>query len=185
MLLSEEEPVLSRLEQLHIPVDRYEHPPIATGDDGLEHWADIDAVHCKNLFLRNQKGTRHYLVILSVTKRADLRMVADQIGDGKLSFASADRLMRYLKVTPGSVSPFGLIHDAEHHVRVFLDRELKVAQRISFHPNINTRTLVLSFADFERFLAATWNVVKFIDVARPQPEAPGIEGVPAGPDSAS
>ena len=165
----EELPVLARLEQLDIPFDRYEHPPIATGDEGLEHWAGIDAVHCKNLFLRNQKGTRHYLVILSVTKRADLRMVADQVGDGKLSFASADRLLRYLGVTPGSVSPFGLIHDADHHVRVFLDRELKSAVRISFHPNINTRTLVLGLADFERYLAATWNVVKFIDVGPGQP----------------
>ena len=161
----EEEPVLARLEQLGIAVDRYEHPPIATGDEGLVHWAGIDAVHCKNLFLRNQKGTRHYLVILPVTKRADLRMVAEQVGDGKLSFASAERLQRYLSVTPGSVSPFGLIHDVDHHVRVFLDRDLKVAPRVSFHPNINTRTLVLTFVDFERYLAATWNVTRFIDVS--------------------
>ena len=165
-LATEELPVLARLEQLEIPFDRYRHPPISTGDEGLEHWAGIEAVHCKNLFLRNQKGTRHYLVILAVTKRADLRMVASQVGDGKLSFASADRLLRYLGVTPGSVSPFGLIHDADHHVRVFLDRELKSAVRISFHPNINTRTLVLALEDFERYLAGTWNVVKFIDVSQ-------------------
>jgi Ala-tRNA(Pro) deacylase len=166
MVSSEEQPVLARLAQLDIPFERYEHPPIATGEEGLEHWDGIEAVHCKNLFLRNQKGTRHYLVILPVTKRAELRLVADQIGDGKLSFASAERLMKYLGVTPGSVSPFGLIHDTEHHVRVFLDRELKSADRISFHPNINTRTLVLRFADFEKFLAATWNVIRFIDVNR-------------------
>jgi Ala-tRNA(Pro) deacylase len=164
--LAEEAPVLARLAELGIPVERYEHPPIATGDEGLEHWAGIEAVHCKNLFLRNQKGTRHYLVILPVTKRADLRVVADQVGDGKLSFASAERLLKYLGVTPGSVSPFGLIHDQDRHVRVFLDRELKGAGRISFHPNINTRTVVLSFADFERFLAATWNVVKYVEVTR-------------------
>lgn len=166
MVLAEEQPVLARLAQLNIPVERYEHPPIATGDDGLEHWEGIDAVHCKNLFLRNQKGTRHYLVILPVTKRADLRMVADQVGDGKLSFASPERLLTYLGVTPGSVSPFGLIHDTDHHVRVFLDKDLKAAPRISFHPNINTRTVVLSFADFERYLAASWNVVRFVDVSR-------------------
>ena len=166
MVLAEEQPVLARLTQLDIAFDRHEHPPIATGDEGLEHWEGIDAVHCKNLFLRNQKGTRHYLVILAVTKRADLRMVADQIGDGKLSFASAERLMTYLGVTPGSVSPFGLIHDTDHHVRVFLDKDLKAAVRISFHPNINTRTLVLSFTDFEKYLAASWNVVRFIDVDR-------------------
>ena len=166
MILSEEQPVLARLERLAIPFDRYEHPPISTGHEGLEHWAGIEAVHCKNLFLRNQKGTRHYLVILAVTKRADLRSVADQIGDGKLSFASAERLMKYFGVTPGSVSPFGLIHDTDHHVRVFLDRELKTAETISFHPNINTRTVVLAFADFERYLAGTWNVVRFVDVTR-------------------
>ncbi len=166
MVLGEEQPVHARLAQLDIAFDRHEHPPVATGDEGLEYWNGIDAVHCKNLFLRNQKGTRHYLVILPVTKRADLRMVADQIGDGKLSFASAERLMTYLGVTPGSVSPFGLIHDTDHHVRVFLDKDLKAAARISFHPNINTRTLVLSFADFEKYLAASWNVVRFVDVNR-------------------
>lgn len=165
-ILDEEAPVLARLAELGVLVERYEHPPIATGDEGLEHWAGIEAVHCKNLFLRNQKGTRHYLVILPVTKRADLRAVAEQIGDGKLSFASAERLLKYLKVTPGSVSPFGLIHDHERHVRVFLDRELKAAERISFHPNINTRTVVLSFADFERFLAGTWNVVRYVEVTK-------------------
>jgi len=166
MISPQEEPVLTRLTQLGIPFDRYEHPPIATGDEGLEHWEGIEAVHCKNLFLRNQKGTRHYLVILPVTKRAELRFVAEQVGDGKLSFASPERLLRYLGVTPGSVSPFGLIHDHEHHVRVFLDRDLRTAGKISFHPNLNTRTVVLSFADFEKFLATTWNVVRFIDMAK-------------------
>ncbi len=166
MIQPEEEPVLARLAQLGIRFERYEHPPIATGDEGLEHWDGIDAVHCKNLFLRNQKGTRHYLVILPVTRRADLRAVADQIGDGKLSFASAERLRTHLGVTPGSVSPFGLIHDPDHHVGVFIDRDLKQAARISFHPNINTRTLVLTFDDFQRYLASTWNVVRYIAMDR-------------------
>ena len=92
--------------------------------------------------------------------------MADQIGDGKLSFASPERLMKYLGVTPGSVSPFGLIHDRDRHVRVYLDRELKLAPRISFHPNINTATFVLTYADFERFLASCENVVRYVDVSR-------------------
>src|SRR5439155_17674880 len=99
------------------------NPHVATADEAERYWADIDATHCKNLFLRNQKGTRYYLVIVKHSKRADLRALADQIGDGKLSFASPDRLMTCLGLTPGSVSPFGLIHDAEHHVRVILDRD--------------------------------------------------------------
>jgi Ala-tRNA(Pro) deacylase len=163
-LNSEEEPVYTTLAELGIPYDRYEHPPVATAAAAEEHWASIDAVHCKNLFLRNQRGDRHYLVIIVHTKRADLRAVANQIGDGKLSFASADRLQTHLGVTPGSVSPFGLIHDRERHVRVVLDRELKSAQRISFHPNINTVTLTLAYSDFERFLASVGNPVRYVDV---------------------
>jgi Ala-tRNA(Pro) deacylase len=159
-----ERAVLDRLTSLGIAYERFEHPPVATVEEAANHWAGIDAAHCKNLFLRNQKGNRHYLVIIAHTKRADLRAVANQIGDGKLSFASPERLMTYLGVTPGSVSPAGLINDRDHHVRVFIDRDLKNATRISFHPNVNTATLTVAFADFQRFLAACRNLVADLDV---------------------
>ena len=114
--------------------------------------------------MRNQKGTRHYLVILQYQKRANLRAVADQIGDGKLSFGSPERLMKQLGLEPGSVSPFGLVHDAEHAVRVAIDRDLQSAETISFHPNINTATIVVAFADFQRFLEASGNPVQYVTV---------------------
>ena len=159
-----EAPVVVRLRELGIEYTRHEHPPAATVEEAVPHWAAIDATHCKNLFLRNQKGDRHYLVVLEASKKADLRAVAEQIGDGKLSFASPERLMKHLGLTPGSVSPFGLINDREHHVRVFLDRVLRPARRISFHPNINTITLTLTYQDFERFLASSGNTIKYVDV---------------------
>src|SRR5437899_11795447 len=121
----QETPVYAKLAELGIDYTRHEHPPVATVEEAEEHWAGIDATHCKNLFLRNQKGNRHYLVVLVATKKADLKKVAEQIGDGKLSFASPERLMSHLGVTPGSVSPFGLIHDREHAVRVVLDRDFQ------------------------------------------------------------
>ncbi|MFI5178603.1 MAG: prolyl-tRNA synthetase associated domain-containing protein, partial [Vicinamibacterales bacterium] len=121
-LTSQEQQVYDRLAELGILYERHEHPPVATVEEAEQHWAGIDAAHCKNLFLRNQKGTRHYLVIIRHSKRADLRAVADQIGDGKLSFASPERLMTHLGLTPGSVSPFGLINDRLHAVRVVIDR---------------------------------------------------------------
>ena len=164
MVTPQEQRVVARLEELGIAITRHEHPPVATVDEAEKYWADINAAHCKNLFLRNQKGTRHYLVILKHSKKADLRAVADQIGDGKLSFASPERLMTHLGLTPGSVSPFGLIHDRDHSVRVALDRDLKTADRVSFHPNINTVTLTLTFEDFEKFLAECGNVVQYVTV---------------------
>src|SRR6476619_2017962 len=153
-MAAEEVPVVERLRELGIAFERHEHPPVATVEQAAEHWAGIHAAHCKNLFLRNQKGDRHYLLILEHSKKADLRAVADQIGDGKLSFGSPERLMKHLGLAPGSVSPFGLIHDDEHAVRVAIDRDLKAAEKISFHPNINTATIVLAFPDFQRFLEA-------------------------------
>jgi len=161
-MADQESAVLARLAALGIPFERHEHPPVPTVEDAERYWAGIDATHCKNLFLRNQKGDRHYLVVLRHSKKADLRAVADQIGDGKLSFASPERLMKYLGLTPGSVSPFGLIHDRDRAVRVVLDRDLASAERLSFHPNINTVTLVVSASDFTRFLQESGNRVQFV-----------------------
>jgi Ala-tRNA(Pro) deacylase len=163
-MTSQEESVRARLDQLGIPFERFEHPPVATVEEAGQHWAGIEATHCKNLFLRNQKGNRHYLVIIVHSKKADLRGVADQIGDGKLSFGSPERLMTHLGLTPGSVSPFGLINDREHAVRVVLDRDLKTATRLSFHPNINTVTLTIACADFTKFLESCGNPVQYVNV---------------------
>jgi Ala-tRNA(Pro) deacylase len=163
-MTSDEQGVHERLASLGIAFTRYEHPPVASVEEAEPHWAGIDAAHCKNLFLRNQKGSKHYLLIISHKKRADLRAVADQIGDGKLSFASPERLMSHLSLTPGSVSPFGLIHDREHNVRVVIDQDLRNAARISFHPNINTATITLTATDFARFLESCGNPVQYVKV---------------------
>jgi len=163
-MTEQEASVVKRLGELQIAYERHEHPPVATVEAAEQHWSGIEATHCKNLFLRNQKGNRHYLVVLEHQKKADLRKVADQIGDGKLSFGSPERLMTHLGLTPGSVSPFGLINDASHAVRVVLDRDLKSASRLSFHPNINTVTFVVSAADFARFLEDCGNVVQYVSV---------------------
>lgn len=158
------ERVFAHLSGLGIAFERFEHEAVATVEQAVRAWEGIDAAHCKNLFLRNQKGDRHYLLIVAHTKRVDLRAVAGQIGDGKLSFGSPERLMKWLGVPPGAVSPFGLINDRDHHVRVFVDRDLKGAARVSFHPNDNTRTITLTFADFERFLAGCTNPARYVDV---------------------
>jgi Ala-tRNA(Pro) deacylase len=163
-MTDQESLVVARLGELGIAYTRHEHPPVATVEEAEQHWAGIDATHCKNLFLRNQKGARHYLVILVHSKKADLRRVADQIGDGKLSFGSPERLSRYLGLTPGSVSPFGLINDRERAVRVVLDRDLRSVDRLSFHPNINTVTFTIAAADFRRFLEVCGNPVQYVSV---------------------
>ena len=155
-------PVFDALNTLGIQYELYEHPAVFRGDDAAAHWKDIPATPVKNLFLRNKKGDRHYLVILGIEKQADLRHLVKLIGDDRLSFGSPERLMNHLGVTPGSVSPFGLIHDARRAVRVIVDSDLRAADRLIFHPNDNTASLTISGADFLRFLAHQGNVVRWI-----------------------
>jgi Ala-tRNA(Pro) deacylase len=161
-----QEQVFRTLDALGIRYETYRHPPVFNSEDVALHWKDIPATPVKNLFLRNKKGDRHYLVILGVDKEADLRHLVKVIGDDRLSFGSPERLMAHLGVTPGSVSPFGLINDAKGTVRVIVDRDLRAAERLIFHPNDNTASVTISCADFEKFLSSRHNPVKWISLER-------------------
>lgn len=141
---------------------RHDHPPVATVAEAEHYWHDIDALHAKNLFLRNQKGTRHFLAVLAFSRRADLHALGEHFGERKLGFASPERLATHLGLTPGSVSPFGLIHDPGHAVTVAIDLAIRGAARVAFHPNVNTATLVVSGAGFQRYLAAVGHEVHWI-----------------------
>jgi Ala-tRNA(Pro) deacylase len=156
--------VYAVLDELGIAYQRFEHPPVATVEEAEAHWSGIEASHCKNLFLRNKKGDRHYLVIVGHRKQADLRALAARLGDDRLSFGSPERLAARLGLTPGAVSPFGLINDRAREVRVAIDSDLRAAAHVAFHPNVNTATLRLSREDFERFLASTGHTVTWIVV---------------------
>ena len=126
------------------------------------------AVRTSSIYKVGAKATSFWraalLVVVPHSKTLDLRLLAERIGDGKLSFGSPERLMKHLGLTPGSVSPFGLLNDPGRHVRVFLDRALEGADRLSFHPNDNTATLVLSGDDFGRFLGHVGHTVHWIAV---------------------
>lgn len=154
--------VYAALDALGVRYERYEHPPVFTAEDAAQHWNAIAGTQCKNLFLRNKKGDRHYLAILEISRRADLKEIVKLVGDDRLSFGSPERLRRALGLTPGSVSPFGLLNDEDGSVRVLIDSALKGADRLIFHPNINTASVVMSWTDLERFLSTRRNRVTFI-----------------------
>ena len=156
------EPILGALQALDIRYELFEHPPVHTSDEAAIHWQAISGAAVKNLFLRNKKGDRHYLVILGIDKQADLRHLVKVIGDDRLSFGSPERLQKYLGVTPGSVSPLGLIHDSARAVRVIVDSDLRTAERLIFHPNDNTASLTISGVDFLRFLEDQGNSVRWL-----------------------
>jgi Ala-tRNA(Pro) deacylase len=158
----DEQKVLDVLQQLGIPWERHEHPPVFTVEQAEVHWQGISGLHVKNLFLRNDRGNRHYLVILGTSKKVDLKVLAKLLGEDRFSFASAERLKRCLGVEAGSVSAFSLINDTDRAVDVVIDEDLKSADRVGFHPNDNTATLTVRSADFLKFLAWTGHRVRFL-----------------------
>jgi Ala-tRNA(Pro) deacylase len=162
--MHEDKKLYQTLEKLGITFDYYAHPPAPTIDEAKKYWKDIEAAHCKNLFFRNHKGNKHYLVVIEHTKQLEIHQLEKLLQQGKISFASPERMQKYLGLTPGSVSPFGLIHDVEHHVHVFIDQDLMQAERISFHPNTNIASIVLPFEDFLRFMLCSGNTFAFISL---------------------
>lgn len=150
------------LDKLNIAFHYYEHPPVPTVEEAAQYWKDIEATHCKNLFFRNHKGNRHYLVILEFSHSLAIHDLEQRLRQGKLTFSSPERMKKYLGVTPGSVTPLGLINDAAHHVHLFLDENLQHSRTISFHPCINTASLVIRYSDFLRFLSYTGNTYEYV-----------------------
>ena len=162
--MNNREIVLDVLNELGIKYKSYEHSPIPTIEKALIHWKDIDATHCKNLFFRNHKGNRHYMVVFEHSKKLAIRDLEQKLKQGKLSFASEKRMMKYLDTIGGSISPFGLINDTENHTYLFLDENLLKAEYISFHPNDNTMTLVLTIGDFKKYLDWVGNGYEFLNL---------------------
>ena len=164
------------LDEHGLGYELHTHPPLPTIELALEYWKDLDSTHCKNLFFRNHKGNRHYLVVFECHKEMQIHSLEHMLKQGKLSFASAERMERCLGLLPGSVSPLGLMHDLEvqgltkehfpngHRVKLFLDKDLQNAARLSFHPCDNTASVIVSNEDFMKFLEIWGGEWEWLDV---------------------
>ena len=156
------EKVLAFLDSHNITYSWYTHPEAPTIEIARQYWRADGSKHCKNLFFRNHKGNRHYLVVLDCERDLDIHDLEKRLHQGKLSFASPQRMEKYLGLTPGSVSPFGLINDTDNHVHLFLDENLQQESSLSFHPNDNHATVVISQDEFTRYLATVGNTFEYI-----------------------
>lgn len=148
------------LEELGIEFTEHKHPAVFTCEEADRYREGMDGARIKNLFLRNKRGNKHFLVIVEASKNVDLKKLGDLIAEVKLGFASEERLKQYLDLTTGAVSPFGLINDKNKEVVVVLDRDLLNYEKLNFHPNINTATIQISKDDFLKFIE--WCGNKFI-----------------------
>ncbi len=140
------------------------HPPVFTVPEANIHCSHIPGTHIKNLFLRNKKTDEYYLVTIPSEESLDLKAFRKLIGAPKIRFADSEALMDILGLTPGSVSPLGLINDTKHRAIFILEKQLWDAKILCAHPNINTETLQLKNEDFRKFLDATGTELRLIEL---------------------
>ena len=143
---------------------RHEHPPVFTCDEEAGHVPESGAARTKNLFLRDRRGRRHLLLVTTCEKTVSIAEFAEAAGADRLSFASAERLMKHLGVEPGSVTILGLVNDPEHAVELFVDADVWAAPSIHAHPLRNDATLVLAHDAMVQFLAATGHQPRVVSV---------------------
>ena len=154
--------LFARLDQLGIAHRTVEHPPVFTVEEAKALRGNLPGHHIKNLFLRNKKEEM-WLVVALEDRAVDLKRLGEVLGAGRLSFGSPERLRKYLGVEPGSVTPFAVINDTAHQVRLVLDRGLQKGGLVNAHPLTNTMTSALSLADLLRFFEVTGHTPQWLD----------------------
>lgn len=163
-----------------IAYTRFDHPAVFTCDEAERHVPPgATGVQTKNLFLRDKKGKRHWLVVTHCRKAVDIRSLGEALGAGRLSFGSPERLARYLGVTPGAVTLLALAHAGAREVEVVLDADVWGTAPLLCHPMVNTATLVLARPALDRFLAVTGHAPQVLPLAEVAPGDPAAEGGPA------
>lgn len=162
---------LAWLERLGVAHRTVRHPPVFRVEEGLEIKAGLPGAHTKNLFLKDKKG-RLWLISARQDTVVDLKRLPSVIGSDRLSFGRPELLLETLGVTPGSVTAFALVNDADRRVRFVLDRRLAEAATVNFHPLANTATTGVSQAGFRAFLAAVGVTPLVVDFETLEPVAP-------------
>ena len=155
--------LLDRLLDLGIEATTADHPPVFTVEEAKALRGELVGAHTKNLFVRDKKGVM-WLIVALEDRRVDLKELAGKIGLKRLSFGSADRLMKYLGVIPGAVTPFGVINDHGGMVSVALDQGLQAHDVWNFHPVDNAKTTTLRGEDMVRFLEAVGHAPTWVDL---------------------
>ena len=152
------------LDANNVSYERHDHQAVFTVEESKILSPELNGASTKNLFLRDKKGIRHFLVTVLEDKKVDLKALSYVLDSSRLSFASPERLKKHLGIEPGSVSLLALVKDSENNVEVFIDKEIWEDEAILCHPLVNTSTLVVPHKDMKSFLEKTGHGVRLIEV---------------------
>lgn len=147
-----------------IEYELVEHEAVYTMEDMQKLNIKGKGIEVKNLFLRDEKGKNHYLILAKEDTKIDMKLLKDKINSTRLSFASEERLAQNLSLGRGFVSPFGILNNEDRCVKVFIDDKIKDEIRIGVHPNENTSTIYIATKDIESIIKKHGNFVEYIHI---------------------
>jgi Ala-tRNA(Pro) deacylase len=156
--------LMARFSSLGIETRTREHPPVFTVEEARALRGQIPGGHCKNLFLKDEKGAV-WLIVCLEDARIDLKTAPARIGSKRLSFGKADLLMQLMGVEPGSVTPFGLINDAENRITVILEERMMREPLLNYHPLSNDATTTIASADLLAFIRSCGHQPRIVALA--------------------
>lgn len=159
--------LLASFKDHQIEYELHTHEAIFTAEQGKNLKLNIKGPNCKNLFLRDKKKS-YFLVSTLSDKRVDLKTLSKNFGNCHFSFGNVDELFSLLGVTPGSVTPFGLINDKDHQVIFLLDKDLLQHEVVNFHPLRNDMTVSIPLNYFFTFFEKIGRKIEVADI----PEVP-------------
>jgi len=161
--------VVEFMARLGLRPEIHSHPAVMTVAESLAFVSGLPGCKTKNLFLRDKKRRRHFLVVVPHDAGVDLRALGQVLGVTGLGLASHADLGELMGVTPGAVSILCAVNDTARAVDVVVDAMVWTAEAVQAHPLDNSRTAVLTHSMLERFLAATGHVPRVIVVPRLPP----------------
>lgn len=144
--------VATKLNAFKIPFEVVDHPPALTTEEADSFIEGIEGVRTKSISLTNKKKTAYYLLIMDDQKRLDMSKLKEITGEKRIKMASEDSLMEKMKLPAGVVSILGLLNNEEKDIHVYFDKEITKEPRMSFHPNVNTKTIFLYTNDIFKYL---------------------------------
>ena len=160
--------LLNTLSDWNINFKLFEHIPLNTVEESKIYYSslgqtEVSIAHIKNLYLRDHKK-HNYLLVVQQDKKIDLKQLSILIKAGRLSFGSPDRLLEFLGVRPGAVTPLAMINGIKKGVNLFLDIDLRSYLKIYAHPLVNDRTVEISIKDIEFFFNKIGVTANWIDL---------------------
>ncbi len=153
------------LNELGIEYKNLDHEPLMSIYDAEELDRKLGVNIAKNLFLSTKHSTEFYLLLMKGDKKFNTGKVSKQVQVPRMTFGSDEKLLELLDLTPGSVSPLGLINDTENNVNFLIDKDLLNDEFIAVHPNMNTSTVVIRLSDLlEKVLPKTNHTYRVVEV---------------------